>query len=52
MARGNSTFNASYVSSRWKAYDPEGNYREIVTLSAEAKRRYEARGWTFKRANR
>lgn len=46
------SFNKPLVKSRWKAYDPDGNFKETVTLSTEAKRRYEARGWTFVRAGR
>ena len=49
MPRGNEKFNDTYLTSRYKAYDPEGKYREIVSLTNEAKRRYEARGWTFTR---
>lgn len=49
MPREGNQFNATYVTSRYKAYDPNGNFREIVSLTNDSKRRYEARGWTFKR---
>lgn len=49
MPRGNSKFNDTYISSRYKAYDPDGNYREVVSLTNDTKRRYERMGWTFKR---
>lgn len=39
------------IRGRFRAYDPEGNFKEIVTLSNDAKKRYEAKGWTFKRTN-
>ena len=45
-------FNKPLIKSRWKAYDPDGKFKETVTLSTEAKRRYEALGWTFSRAGR
>lgn len=36
-------------TSRYKAFTPEGVFKEIVTLTADAKRRYELKGWTFER---
>lgn len=42
-------FNPTLIRSRWRAYDPSGKFKEIVTLTADAKRRYEAKGWTFER---
>lgn len=49
MPRGNSSFNEAYISSRYKAYDPDGNFVEVVALTNDRKRRYEERGYTFKR---
>lgn len=51
MPRGNSKFNDTYITSRYKAYNPQGEFVEIVKLTNDSKRRYEARGWTFKRTN-
>lgn len=38
-----------FITSRYKAYDPKGVYKDIVTLTNDSKLRYEAKGWTFKR---
>lgn len=40
-------FNNTLVTSRYKAFGPDGVFKEIVTLSNDAKKRYEAKGWTF-----
>lgn len=45
-------FNNTLVRSRWKAFDPEGNFKEVVTLTYQAKLRYERMGWTFTRPGR
>ena len=45
-------FNPTLVTSRWKAYDPDGNFKEIVKLTSKAKARYERMGWTFTRPPR
>lgn len=45
-------FNNTLVASRWKAYDPDGNFKEVVKLTYQSKLKYEAKGWTFKRADR
>lgn len=42
-------FNNTLVASRWRAYDPNGNYKETVTLTYQAKLRYERLGWKFTR---
>lgn len=42
-------FNPTLIASRWRAYDPDGNFKEIVKLTYTAKLRYEKMGWTFKR---
>lgn len=42
-------FNDTYVTSRYKAYDPDGNYRGPAVLTNDRKRLLEAKGWTFKR---
>ncbi|MFJ9413064.1 hypothetical protein ACIRPT_02720 [Streptomyces sp. NPDC101227] len=35
---------------RWyKAYDPNGKFKECVQLDSEAVKRYEAKGWTFQK---
>lgn len=45
-------FNDTYITSRYKAYDKEGNYKGIVTLTNDRKRKYEdEQGYTFKRTN-
>lgn len=47
-----SEFNKPLIKSRWKAYDPDGNFKDTVTLTPGAKKRYEDKGWTFERAGR
>jgi hypothetical protein len=47
MARNG--FNDTYVTSRYKAYDPQGNYRGPAVITHDKKREMEAKGWTFTR---
>jgi hypothetical protein len=49
MAR--SEFNDAYITSRYKAWDKDGNYKGVVTLTNDRKRKYEERGFTFIRTN-
>ena len=49
MPRGKTTFNEAYISSRYKAYGPDGKFIEIVALTNDRKRQYEERGYTFTR---
>lgn len=42
-------FNPTLISSRYKAFDPDGKYKEIVSLTNDAKKKYEDKGWTFVR---
>lgn len=43
-------FNDAYISSRYKAYK-DGKFVEIVVLTNDRKKQYEAKGWTFVRTN-
>lgn len=45
-------FNNDLVASRWRAYDPDGNFKEVVKLTYQAKLKYEKKGWTFTRPDR
>ncbi len=49
MARND--FNDAYITSRYKAFDAEGKYKGIVSLTNDSKRRYEAKGFTFTRTS-
>lgn len=50
MPRGKSSFNEAYISSRYKAWRPDGTaVLEVITLTNDRKRQFEAKGWTFKR---
>lgn len=49
MAR--SEFNDAYITSRYKAWDKDGNYKGVVTLTNDRKRKYEEKGFTFTRTN-
>ena len=43
-------FNDTYVTSRYEAWRPDGTkLAEVVTLTNDTKRRYEGKGWKFKR---
>jgi hypothetical protein len=42
-----STITSGYIATHPDTTKPQGRY---VQLSADAKRRYEAKGWVFKRA--
>jgi hypothetical protein len=39
------------ITSKYRAYPPDGGPHKLVELTHEAKRRYEQRGWRFERAN-
>lgn len=39
------------LASRWHAYAADGSYKGIVPLTSSTKKRYEAMGFTFTRAN-
>lgn len=39
------------ITSRYKAYPPDGGKAKIVELTNDAKRRYEAKGWRFERTH-
>lgn len=39
------------ITSKYRAYPPDGGAHKLVELTNEAKRRYEQRGWRFERAN-
>lgn len=41
--------NDACITSRYKAYNPEGKFVEIVVLNYARKKRYEESGWTFVR---
>ena len=46
-------FNDTYVTSRYEAWRPDGTkLAEVVTLTNDTKRRYEGKGWKFKRTTR
>lgn len=49
MAKNN--FNQSTISSRYKAWDKNGVYKGVVSLTNETKRRYEEKGFTFVRTS-
>lgn len=38
------------ITSKYRAYPPDGGKHKIVELTNDAKRRYEAKGWKFERA--
>jgi hypothetical protein len=37
------------ITSKYKAYPPDGGAAKIVNLTNDAKRRYEKKGWRFER---
>lgn len=39
------------LTSKYKAFPPDGGQYKVVKLTSAAKKRYEARGWTFERTN-
>lgn len=43
-------FNDTYISSRYKAWKPDGTLvKEAVTMNNDRKRALEAKGWRFER---
>jgi hypothetical protein len=43
-------FNDTYITSRYKAWRPDGTpVTEVVHLTNDRKRQFEEKGWTFKR---
>lgn len=49
MDKKRTSFNDTYISSRYKAFNPDGVFVEVVALTNDTKKRYERMGWTFKR---
>lgn len=51
---GKSSFNDTYVTSRYEAWSPvtQGWIKEIVTLTNDRKKRYEEKGWKFRRTTK
>lgn len=48
-----SSFNDTYVTSRYEAWNPDGQkIKEIVTLTNDRKKWYEQKGWRFRRTTR
>ena len=37
------------ITSKYKAFPPDGGEPKIAVLTNDAKRRYEAKGWRFER---
>lgn len=42
-------FNNTLINSRWRAYGPDGKFKQVVKLTHASKLRYERLGWTFTR---
>lgn len=43
-------FNDTYISSRYKAWRPDGTQvKEVVSMNNDRKRQLEAKGWRFER---
>lgn len=38
------------ITSKYRAYPPDGSKHKIVELTHESKKRYERMGWRFERA--
>lgn len=49
MTKSKKGFNDTYVTSRYKAFDPEGNYRGPAVITHDRKTALEAKGWKFTR---